>query len=89
MKRTQGVALLAGLLFAFGLGLSGMTQPQKVIEFLDVTGAWDPSLALVMLGAIGTHASFVIYARSLEKPVFATMRRRSRSPQRRQSIGGC
>ena len=41
-----------GLLFGCGLVLSGMTDPGKVIGFLDVTGLWDPSLALVMGGAI-------------------------------------
>jgi hypothetical protein len=43
---------LAGLLFGLGLCLSGMTDPQKVLGFLDLAGAWDPSLALVMVGAI-------------------------------------
>lgn len=46
---------LSGALFAAGLVISGMTQPGKVTGFLDVTGAWDPSLALVMVGAIGVH----------------------------------
>ncbi|WP_137719685.1 YeeE/YedE family protein [Methylobacillus flagellatus] len=45
-------AFIAGLLFGIGLIVSGMTNPAKVIGFLDVTGAWDPSLALVMAGAI-------------------------------------
>ncbi len=44
---------LVGLLFGMGLILSGMTDPGKVIGFLDLFGAWDPSLALVMGGAIG------------------------------------
>lgn len=43
---------LIGLLFGVGLLLSGMTDPAKVIAFLDLFGAWDPSLALVMGGAI-------------------------------------
>jgi len=42
----------AGLVFGFGLLLSGMTDPGKVIGFLDVAGHWDPSLALVMGGAV-------------------------------------
>lgn len=46
------VALLSGLLFAVGLGVAGMTQPSKVIGFLDLAGDWDPSLAFVMGGAI-------------------------------------
>lgn len=45
-------AFLAGSLFAGGLALAGMTQPAKVVAFLDVTGDWDPSLAFVMGGAI-------------------------------------
>ncbi|NJM31649.1 MAG: hypothetical protein HC848_00570 [Limnobacter sp.] len=46
------VAFLCGLLFGLGLVLSGMTNPAKVLGFLDVFGLWDPSLALVMAGAI-------------------------------------
>lgn len=45
-------AFLAGLVFGLGLILSGMTDPGKVIGFLDVAGAWDPSLAFVMAGAV-------------------------------------
>lgn len=45
-------ALLAGLIFGLGLILAGMADPAKVLAFLDITGAWDPSLALVMGGAI-------------------------------------
>ena len=45
-------ALIAGLVFGLGLILSGMGDPAKVQNFLDVFGAWDPSLALVMGGAI-------------------------------------
>jgi len=54
--RSGVVAFLAGALFAIGLTVAGMTQPAKVIGFLDVTGAWDPSLAFVMVGAITVHA---------------------------------
>ncbi len=46
-------ALLAGLVFGLGLIISGMANPAKVLGFLDLAGAWDPSLALVMAGAIG------------------------------------
>ncbi len=52
MKK-NALALLSGVVFALGLGVSGMTRPAKVLDFLDVTGAWDPSLAFVMMGAIG------------------------------------
>ena len=49
----------AGLLFGIGLWLSGMAYPKKVLDFLDVTGNWDPSLLLVMGGAVAvTFVSF-------------------------------
>ena len=57
MRRLVAPAL-AGVLFAIGLGLSGMTRPEKVLGFLDVAGRWDPSLAFVMAGAIGAHLLF-------------------------------
>ena len=47
------MSLLTGLIFGLGLIVSGMTDPSKVTGFLDLAGAWDPSLALVMGGAIG------------------------------------
>ena len=46
------VAFLVGLGFALGLGLGGMTQPARVLGFLDVAGDWDPSLVFVMVGAV-------------------------------------
>ena len=46
-------ALLSGLVFGVGLIAAGMTDPAKIKGFLDLLGAWDPSLALVMAGAIG------------------------------------
>jgi len=55
-KRQHLVAGIAGLLFALGLGLAGMTDPNKVLNFLDLFGDWDPSLALVMGGAILVYA---------------------------------
>jgi hypothetical protein len=48
----------AGLLFGVGLWLSGMANPRKVLDFLDVTGNWDPSLLLVMGGAVAVTAAF-------------------------------
>lgn len=52
-------AFCSGLLFAIGLGIAGMTLPQKVLAFLDVTGDWDPSLALVMVSSAGVY--FVLH----------------------------
>jgi uncharacterized protein len=49
------VAALCGIVFAVGLGISGMTDPERVIGFLDFTGRWDPSLAFVMGGALGVY----------------------------------
>ena len=50
------VALVSGLLFALGLGVSGMTDPRRVLAFLDLAGDWDPSLMLVLGGAVGVYA---------------------------------
>jgi uncharacterized membrane protein YedE/YeeE len=48
-----------------------MTLPSKVMGFLDITGNWDPSLAFVMIGAIGVHLCACLFARRLAKPLFA------------------
>lgn len=60
-------SLLSGLVFGLGLIVSGMANPAKVLGFLDLTGNWDPSLALVMAGAIGISffAFLVAQKRSL------------------------
>ena len=50
------LAWLSGLLFGAGLAWSGMADPHKVLGFLDVAGTWDPSLLLVMVGAVLTYA---------------------------------
>ncbi|WP_394836693.1 YeeE/YedE family protein [Pendulispora rubella] len=71
MSGRDAVAFASGLLFAVGLGVAQMTQPAKVLGFLDVAGAWDPSLAFVMVGAIGVHALFVRRATKAERPRFA------------------
>ena len=57
------IALLAGLVFGIGLLLSGMADPAKVLGFLDLAGDWDPSLALVMAGAIAVAAAGFAVAR--------------------------
>lgn len=58
---TVFAAWLAGLLFGIGLMVSGMANPAKVLGFLDLAGSWDPSLALVMAGAVavGIVAFFI------------------------------
>ena len=73
MKRTPqhslarcAVAAITGVIFALGLGLAGMTQPGKVLGFLDVTGDWDPSLACVMGGAALTFG--ICYRLIIKRP---------------------
>ena len=56
-------SLLAGLVFGFGLILSGMANPAKVLGFLDLFGRWDPSLSLVMGGAIAVASTVFFLAR--------------------------
>jgi len=63
-------ALCAGLLFALGLGLAGMTNPAKVQNFLDFTGSWDASLAFVMVGAIAVYALAWRVVRQRARPLF-------------------
>jgi uncharacterized membrane protein YedE/YeeE len=59
-----------GLVFACGLGIGGMTQPAKVLGFLDIFGAWDPSLAFVMGGAVSTHAILRALVMRRNAPIF-------------------
>ncbi|HEX5608421.1 MAG TPA: DUF6691 family protein [Candidatus Binatia bacterium] len=54
--KTIVISFLTGIIFALGLGIGGMTQPAKVVGFLDFGGNWDPSLAFVMIGAIGIYS---------------------------------
>ena len=73
MSDVQGqrlVALGSGLLFAIGLGLAGMTNPNKVLNFLDLFGDWDPSLALVMLAAILVYAPTYRVLKGRDAPKF-------------------
>lgn len=68
--RASIAAFAAGLLFGLGLLLAGMTQPAKVQGFLDFAGAWDPSLAFVMAGAIAVHLPLARWIRSRRRPLF-------------------
>ncbi len=65
------VPFLAGLLFGAGLVLSQMVDPAKVLGFLDVAGAWDPSLALVMVGALAVTALGYRLSFGLGRPLAA------------------
>lgn len=63
-------ALLAGLTFGLGLAISQMVNPKKVLDFLDVTGNWDPSLLLVMGGAVGVAMLAFHLVLRREQPLF-------------------
>jgi uncharacterized membrane protein YedE/YeeE len=65
------VAALAGAVFAIGLVVSGMTVPARVTGFLDVGGAWDPTLALVMLGAIAVYAPIARIVQRRARPLLS------------------
>ena len=61
------IAALCGIVFGAGLAVSGMTNPAKVLAFLDVSGAWDPTLAFVMGGAVLVSAVGFARARRLDR----------------------
>lgn len=63
-------ALVSGLVFGLGLSLSGMLDPARVRGFLDITGAWDPSLAFVLGGAVAVSALGVLVAKRMSAPMF-------------------
>lgn len=82
-------AFLAGLLFGVGLLLAGMANPTKVLAFLDVAGAWDPSLALVMVGAIAIAIGPLTWARRQRKSVLGNpMQLPARKELDRRLVGG-
>ena len=63
--------LLVGLIFGAGLALSDMINPARVIAFLDLAGAWDPTLAFVMFGALIPAAVGYLFTRRMRRPVMA------------------
>lgn len=64
-------SLLCGLIFGAGLLISGMVQPTKVLGFLDIFGAWDPSLAVVMVAALAVSAPGFMLAKGRSQPLLA------------------
>jgi uncharacterized protein len=64
-------SFFSGVVFALGLGISGMTRPVKIIAFLDFFGGWDPSLAFVMLGAIAVYCVAYRLSRRMPAPMLA------------------
>ena len=65
------ISLISGAIFGFGLTVSSMTNPAKVLGFLDLFGQWDPSLIFVMIGAIIVSSPFFFLTRNKIKPLFA------------------
>lgn len=68
---TSVVAFVVGFVFALGLGLGGMTEPARVLAFLDAAGTWDPSLAFVMFGAVAVYGVAFPFVVRRGRPVFA------------------
>ena len=64
-------SLACGLIFGLGLLVSGMVQPAKVLGFLDIFGAWDPSLAVVMLAALVVSNAGFALAKRRQRPILA------------------
>jgi uncharacterized protein len=63
------LSLIAGLLFGLGLVVSGMSNPAKVLNFLDIAGRWDPSLIFVMIGAIAVSFVGFRLVRKMSRPL--------------------
>ena len=68
----QVVIFASGILFALGLGLSGMTQPEKVKGFLDFAGKWDPTLLTVIGAATGLNLILFRFILRRKQPILAT-----------------
>lgn len=66
------ISFVVGLIFAFGLGYSGMTQPHIVRGFLDFLGSWDPRLVMVMAGAIAVHGTAYFFIKKRSSPLLHT-----------------
>ncbi len=66
------VALVAGIIFGFGLSLSGMLDPARIQGFLDIFGAWDPSLMFVLGGAVVVAFIGVRLTQRMARPAFDT-----------------
>ncbi len=66
------IGLFTGVILGFGLALAGMTQPQKVLNFLDIAGNWDPSLLFVLGGAVGVTVITFRFVLRRKTPIFDT-----------------
>lgn len=64
--------LIVGVLFGAGLALSGMIDPARVVGFLDMAGAWDPTLAFVLAAALVPSSLAYVMVRRMKRPLLAT-----------------
>lgn len=71
LGKQNAVSFAVGFIFAIGLAISGMTQPQKIIGFLN-PWEWDPSLLFVMIGAVGVHIVAYPLVRKRTSPLLET-----------------
>lgn len=67
----NALALVAGLVFGLGLWLAGMTDPARVLGFLDIAGAWDPTLMFVLAGAVGVTVVAFRFVLARRRPLLA------------------
>ncbi len=85
----NSIALITGLIFGFGLALSHMIDPHKILNFLDVAGTWDPSLALVLGGALAiTLPAFQFILRNPKPLLHAQFHLPVQTKLDRRLIGG-
>ncbi|MGB7251206.1 MAG: DUF6691 family protein [Phormidesmis sp.] len=82
--KQQGLAIVSGIIFGLGLGLSQMIDRQRVLGFLDLAGTWDPTLLFVLLSAVGVTVIAFRFVLHRHKPIFA----RSFSLPSRKDIDG-
>ena len=70
MMKNFFVPLMSGIIFGIGLVIAGMTNPSKIMGFLNVFGNWDPSLILVMGGAIAVSVPVFLIGKKMSSPLF-------------------
>ncbi|NJM99008.1 MAG: YeeE/YedE family protein, partial [Phormidesmis sp. RL_2_1] len=70
LTKQQGLAVISGMIFGLGLGLSQMIDRQRVLGFLDFAGTWDPTLLFVLLSAVSVTVISFQFVLRRHKPVF-------------------
>ncbi len=70
LHKLKVFAFIAGFLLSLGISISGMIDPNKILAFLDVAGDWDPTLVVVLAGAVGVTLITFRFVLRMPKPVF-------------------